>query len=418
MKILHITPHLGGGVGKAHAAIQGATGSSVERAYYLLEEPRDRRYADLVEQAGGRLYHASQGVPLADLIDDADIVQIEWWNHPRLYHLLAASDLPPMRSLFWAHVSGLFAPYIPTGLFAAAGRFLFTSPCSLQAPEIAALPDDVRARLGVVGSGFGFEDGAPGNDPGQAGETSAAVAYLGTVDFVKMHPAFFDIIDAVDNPDIRVSVWGGFDPRGEPAARTRAMRHPERVRLEGQTADPRAALQAAGIFLYPLREDHYGTAENALIEAMSLGLVPVVLANTAECAIVTDGVDGVVAADPADMAARLGRLLAEPEERVRLSAAAQATARERYQPRRSADLLEEHYRALMAEPKMKTDFASLLGAGPADWFLSTQQRDGSGGQARMFASGGALSKGSIDHFLATFPDDPGLLALSGATPVG
>ncbi|MBC7314651.1 MAG: glycosyltransferase, partial [Rhizobium sp.] len=335
-----------------------------------------------------------------------------------LYHLLAASFLPPMRSLFWAHVSGLFAPYIPTGLFAAAGRFLFTSPCSLQAPEIVALPDDVRARLGVVGSGFGFEDGAPGNDPGQAGETSAAVAYLGTVDFVKMHPAFFDIIDAVDNPDIRVSVWGGFDPQGEPAARTRAMRHPERVRLEGQTTDPRAALQAAGIFIYPLREDHYGTAENALIEAMSLGLVPVVLANPAEKAIVTDGVNGVVAVDPADMAARLGRLRAEPEERVRLSAAAQATARERYQPRRSADLLEEHYRALMAEPKMKTDFASLLGAGPADWFLSTQQRDGSGGQARMFASGGVLSKGSIDHFLAIFPDDPGLLALSGGRPVG
>lgn len=417
MKILHITPHLGGGVGKAHAAIQGATGSSVERAYYLLEEPRDRRYADLVEQAGGRLHHASEGVPLADLIDDADIVQIEWWNHPRLYHLLATTALPPMRSLFWAHVSGLFAPYIPTGLIAAAGRFVFTSPCSLQAPEIEALSDTVRARLGVVGSGFGFEDGRTA-DAMPASGASAAVAYLGTVDFVKMHPAFFDIIDAVDNADIRVSVWGGFDVQGEPAARARAMRHPERVRLEGQTTDPRAALQAAGIFFYPLREDHYGTAENALIEAMSLGLVPVVLANPAECAIVTDGVNGVVAVDPADMAARLGRLLAEPEERARLSGPAKATARERYQPRRSADLLEEHYRALMAEPKMITDFASLLGAGPADWFLSTQQRDGSGGQARMFAAGGALSKGSIDHFLATFPDDPGLLALSGATPVG
>lgn len=418
MNILHITPHLGGGVGKAHAAIQGATGSSVERAYYLLEEPRDRRYADLVEQAGGRLHHASQGVSLADLIDGADIVQVEWWNHPRLYHLLAASHLPPMRSLFWAHVSGLFAPYIPTGLFSAAGRFLFTSPCSLQSPDIAALPDDVRARLGVVGSGFGFEDGAPGTDPGQGGGTSAAVAYLGTVDFVKMHPAFFDIIDAVDNPDIRVSVWGGFDPEGEPAARARAMRHPERVRLEGQTADPRAALQAAGIFFYPLREDHYGTAENALIEAMSLGLVPVVLANPAECAIVADGLNGVVAADPAEMATRLGRLLGDPEARARMSAATKATACERYQPRRSADLLEEHYRALMDEPKLKTDFASLLGAGPADWFLSTQQRDRSRGPGRMFASGGALSKGSIDHFLATFPDDPGLLTLSGATRVG
>lgn len=411
MKILHITPHLGGGVGKAHAAIQGATDPSVGRAYYLLEEPRDRRYADLVEQAGGRLHHAGQGVSLAELIEDADIVQIEWWNHPRLYHLLATAELPPMRSLFWAHVSGLFAPYIPTGLIAAAGRFVFTSPCSLQALEIAALPDAVRARLGVVGSGFGFEDERAANEM-QAGETSAAVAYLGTVDFVKMHPAFFDVVDAVDNADIHVSVWGGFDVQGEPARRARAMRHPERVRLEGQTADPRAALQAAGIFFYPLREDHYGTAENALIEAMSLGLVPVVLANPAENAIVTDGVNGVVAADPADMAARLGRLLANPEERARLSVAARATARDRSQPRRSAGLLEEHYREMMVEPKTRIDFAGVLGSAPADWFLSTQQCDRASGEGRMFSSGGGLSKGSIDHFLATFPDDPGLLALA------
>ena len=412
MKVLHITPHLGGGVGKAHAAIKGATDPAVERVYYLLEEPRDRRYADLIEQAGGRLYHAGQGVSPANLIEDADIVQVEWWNHPRLYHLLATSDLPPMRSLFWAHVSGLFAPYILAGLFAAAGRFLFTSPCSLTSPDVVALPEAVRARLGVVGSGFGFEDEDTADGAMQAGATSAAVAYLGTVDFVKMHPAFFDIIDQVDDPDIRVSVWGGFDPQGEPARRARAMRHPERVRFEGQTADPRAALDAAGIFFYPLREDHYGTAENALIEAMSLGLVPVVLANPAEKAIVTDGVNGVVAADPADMAARLGRLLANLEERACLSAAARTTAHERYQPRRSAGLLEEHYRALMGEPKTKIDFAALLGARPADWFLSTQQRDGAGGATKIFAAGGALSKGSIDHFLATFPDDPGLLALS------
>lgn len=411
MKVLHITPHLGGGVGKAHAAIQGATDPTVERAYYLLEEPRDRRYADLIEQAGARLHYAGQRISLAELIEDADVVQIEWWNHPRLYHLLATSDLPPMRSLFWAHVSGLFAPYIPTGLVAAAGRFLFTSPCSLQSPDVVALPDTVRARLGVVGSGFGFEDEDTA-DAMTASGTSPAIAYLGTVDFVKMHPAFFDIIDAVDNADIRVSVWGGFDPEGEPARRARAMRHPERVQLEGQTADPRAALQAAGIFFYPLREDHYGTAENALIEAMSLGLVPVVLANPAEKAIVTDGVDGVVATDPADMAARLRCLLANPQERARLSAAARVTAHDRYQPHRSAGLLEEHYRALMGEPKTKIDFAALLGIGPADWFLSTQQRHRESGGERMFAAGGALSKGSIDHFLATFPDDPGLRALS------
>jgi len=49
------------------------------------------------------------------------------------------------------------------------------------------------------------------------------------------------------------------------------MRHPERIEFCGETAEPAAALSDADIFFYPLQPDHYGTAENALIEAMSLG---------------------------------------------------------------------------------------------------------------------------------------------------
>ena len=49
------------------------------------------------------------------------------------------------------------------------------------------------------------------------------------------------------------------------------MRHPERISFAAQTAEPAAALSEADIFFYPLQPDHYGTAENALIEAMSLG---------------------------------------------------------------------------------------------------------------------------------------------------
>ena len=36
MKVLHVTPHLGGGVGKAHAAISAVLPDVVEQTFVLL----------------------------------------------------------------------------------------------------------------------------------------------------------------------------------------------------------------------------------------------------------------------------------------------------------------------------------------------------------------------------------------------
>ncbi|MGV8938293.1 MAG: glycosyltransferase family 4 protein [Allorhizobium sp.] len=407
MKLLHITPHLGGGVGKAHAAIQAASSPYVRRTYCLLEQPRDRRYADLIEAAGATLTTANEPAHLAALIDDADIVQIEWWNHPRLYQLLATGHLPAMRTVFWSHVSGLFPPYIPAALMERAGCFLFTSPCSLESASLSRLSAPARQRLGVVGSGFGFEEatGAALQNP------ATEIVYLGTVDFVKMHPAFFDIIDAVAGPEFQVSIWGGFEPDGEAARKAAAMAHPARVVFKGQTADPRAILENAGIFFYPLRDDHYGTAENALIEAMSLGAVPLVMDNPAERAIVTDGETGLVATDVADAARKLRLLLDDPARLARLGDNAMRHSRAHFRPEKSADALEGYYRQLMDTPKSVIDFGTVLGHTPAEWFLSTQSADGTLDVSAKFSPGALLAKGSIAHFLATFPDDRGLLDL-------
>src|SRR5262249_33985219 len=149
---------------------------------------------------------------------------------------------------------------------------------SLSIPFISDQHPAERKKISVINSGFGFADArsriSRGRKPG--------VAYLGTVDFLKMHPGFFDAIDAVVDDDLRVSVWGEIDPRGDVAARARTMRHPERVNFMGHALDPAEALAQADIFFYPLQREHYGTAENALIEAMSLGSTALVLDNPPE----------------------------------------------------------------------------------------------------------------------------------------
>ena len=85
MKILHVTPHLGGGVGKAHAALRGVLPEEVEQTFVLLEQPRDRRYLELIESGGARVVTAASLEQVAELASKSDIVQFEFWNHPRLF---------------------------------------------------------------------------------------------------------------------------------------------------------------------------------------------------------------------------------------------------------------------------------------------------------------------------------------------
>lgn len=396
MHILHVTAHLGGGVGKAHAALRAAMPAGIRQTYLLLEEPRDRRYADEIASQGGDIIFTRDLAHVAELCAATDLVQFEFWNHPKLFECLARTDFPPLRSVFWAHISGLFRPVIAPQLLKAADRFVFTTPASLVLGD--GLDEAQRARLSSIGSGFGFAAGKKGKDAGESG-----IAYLGTVDFIKMHPGFFDAIDALEH-DACVAIWGGFDADGEVVAKARTMRHSERIRFMGQTADPQVALNQSRIFFYPLQPDHYGTAENALIEAMSLGLVPVVLANPAECAIIEHGVTGFIGAAIGECTEILDMLLASPETARKIGGNAAALIASRYTAGRSAEAFVRLWQDLLQQAKRQPKFADILGQTPLDWYLASQYLPGE--ERNAAADSGKLSKGTLSHFRSAFPDYP------------
>ena len=388
MKILHVIPHLGEGVGKAHAAIGAALPKeAVEQTFILLEEPHDRRYADAIEAGGGRVIFADGLEQVARLAAAADIVQFEFWNHPRMFECLASCAFPAMRSVVWSHVSGLAKPLIPPGLIEQAGRFVFTTEASRAIPSIALILEAAPKKIAVINSGFGFPGGvsrtpAKGRKP--------VIAHLGTVDFVKLHPVFFDAIDGLVGDDGRVVVWGAVDPSGPVAARARAMRHPERIEFCGETADPVAALSQADIFFYPLQPDHSGTAESALVEAMSLGLTPVVLNNPAEMVIVSDCKTGFVARSIEECTSLLQMLLLLPDVREKISQNAIRHVAETRTAAQSALDFMILWLGLLSEPARPCDFQFAIGETPADWFLATQHLPGAAfdsGRGRRAAAG-------------------------------
>lgn len=312
-----------------------------------------------------------------------------------------------MRSVFWSHVSGLHKPFIPPGLIDEAMRFVFTTEASRGNPSLALVSDEARSRIAVVNSGFGFTAADVSSRP-QRGKP--AIAYLGTVDFVKMHPGFFDAIDRLAGDDIRVSVWGALDPSGEVAARARAMRHPERIAFRGRTSEPARALSEADIFFYPLQRDHYGTAENALIEAMSLGLVPVVLGNAAERAIVRDGETGFIARSIDEAASLLDMLLVSPglfEGMARKAAAHVAQTRT---PKLAAHDFMVLWLGLIARAPQACDFARAIGATPGEWYAATQHLPGTSWAPRADKSR-LRAKGSLAHFESVFAGDASLARL-------
>jgi glycosyltransferase involved in cell wall biosynthesis len=407
MKILHVTPHLGGGVGKAHATISAVLPEVVEQTFVLLEAPLDRRFIDKIEATGAHVKLAESLEHVAVLAREADIVQFEFWNHPRMFECLARTPFPPIRSVFWSHISGLSVPLIPPALIEEASRFVFTTEASLSATSVAPFRGGTQKKISVINSGFGFTNGLPRN----ARRRKPGVAYLGTVDFMKMHPGFFDAIDALTCNDIEVAIWGDFDPAGAVAARAKAMRHPRRVNFMGRASDSSAALANADIFFYPLQRGHYGTAENALVEAMSLGLAPLVLNNPPEMAIVRDSETGFVATTVEEIGSLLEMLLLLPDVRERISRNAILYVTENRSPTQSAQDFMILWLGLLSEPTHQCDLRRAIGESPAEWYLSTQGAAGAAWAPAGMEGAGRPSKGTLAHFETAFAGDESLSRL-------
>jgi glycosyltransferase involved in cell wall biosynthesis len=336
MRILHIAAHLGGGIGKAHAAIARELPPGVEQTFLLLEEPIDRRHADALARCGACVIVERDPSRIRALALQADIVQLEYWGHPLLNEYAQFGFAPGVKTVCWCHVSGLFQPALP--VFLDADRFVLTSDISLP-----VMPRAVRSRTSVINSGFGFTDVQSRARPTRR---KPAIAYLGTVDFKKLHRGIFDAVDTLDEDMTPISLWGHIS--AEVASCAAAMRHPERIKLQGHTLDPMSALAEADIFFYPLGRDHYGTAESALVEAMSMGLVPVVLDNPAETKIVTHGKSGFVARTIDECVSYLRRLVREPLLREEMATGAKRESQTR-SPARSANAFAALWAGLVAE---------------------------------------------------------------------
>lgn len=349
--ILHITPHLGGGVGRV-------------LLNYLTHVKDDSVFLHKVislEYANDKALSVSQtiGLSLTDkmssdhdgilaAIEVADIVLIHWWNHPLLYDFLVRETVPPARIIFWSHISGFNAPYVFSNpALHYPDLFVFTTPISMEVTEVRNMQEERHKALRTIWSTGGIEHVASLQ---RRPHNGFKIGYIGTVDYCKMHPGFLKMSSMVNILDAQFVVCGGPSEK-QIQEESRQYGSGNRFIFTGQVDDITNYLSEFDVFGYPLAPYHYGTCEQSLSESMAAGIPPVVLANRTERYMVEDGVTGIVAADEEAYARAIEELYRRPELRQRLSSNARDAARRRFSMEQMVTQWENVFNEALALPK-------------------------------------------------------------------
>jgi glycosyltransferase involved in cell wall biosynthesis len=414
IKILHVTPHLGGGIGKAVAGIvveAQQSDAGYEHEVLCLCTPEKNQFIDQIRKAGCTLEFGSTAQIISEKITKHDIVQLEFWNHPATLAALCTYPLPPMRLLVWCHVSGTHFPIIPTKFLLNANKLLFTSPCSYTTEEVRKAILEGPVNLDVVSSGGGL-DLLPQPQPRDA-SLPLRFGYVGSLNFAKLHPDFIACLSKVSDPSFKVRLVGDKTNREILEQQCRENNRANLLEFGGYTNDIAAELDKLDVMIYLLNPKHYGTAENALIEGMAMGVVPIILNNEAESKIVKNRVTGLCLDNMSELDSAIQWISANRDKHLDMAVRCQKLTREKYSYKNSLKFLHTFYDDLKNAPQKVCDFKSIFGKHPSDWFLSFI-RDKS-----IFLNDGSVhlpanqnnfyffekTKGSVSHFFDFFPDD-------------
>jgi len=316
VNILSVVPHLGGGLGKVVLAL--AERCPGKHTIALLETPqRSFLKPATVDIWAGKYVKA--------LMEDADIVLIHYYDHPAIAKLLSEA-LPPCRLVFWTHKHYS----IPQREKEYPDKFFYTSPVQgTDYPYIWSCYDMSRF----------FEIKPKVHD-------GFNVGYVGTVSYKKIHPEWLPMCREIRKaiPEARFTFVG---------ENLTAVQDAPGITFTGHVDDVAPYLAEMDIFFYPLRPDHYGTAEQVLGESMAAGVPPVVMNNQAECTILGDEeiMNGFVASSEEDCVNCVTYLYNDPVYRGSVSRHTRERARELYNIDAMISQWNIVFQELMKQPK-------------------------------------------------------------------
>jgi len=273
MKVLHITPHYGGGIAPAIVGIFEA----INATHILLEieETQDSVSLSLLQQFNARPQSISVLLDKLKLLENSDVVIFHygatdpWLNWLKLMSfedcfITGRLVLLNHRSMSYngkqaVFIGEIFQSCIQSG-FARQGlpkNWTLIPTCSSK--DFAPIPSILRKQKAV---------------------------HIGTLAYKKVASDFFDLAGKLLGHGIPLAIYGKqIDPT---FLRNTQENQSKQLEYCGYAVEKLPILSSCSYFFYPLNTNHYGTTENALLEAMLAGALPLVRDNVTERAILGD----------------------------------------------------------------------------------------------------------------------------------
>ncbi|PHV71351.1 glycosyl transferase family 1 [Sporanaerobium hydrogeniformans] len=402
IQVVHVAAHLGGGIGRilSSVAICSKENKQVRHTILTLEETQISQFQDLCREHDIQVI-GQANCNVEELIEEADIVQVDWWHHPLTSEFMSKYlEKIKCRLVIWSHISGCNYPYISPQLVKVADQFLFSTPFSYensgwsreQREEIKTISDV------IISSGVDFKGAVVKKE-----HNTFNVGYIGFLSYNKIHPEFVKFCEAAAHiPNINFEIIGDMSYGGQLQVDVNnSSLIKDRVVFEGYVLNVEEKLRELDVFGYPLNPEHYGTAENALLEAMAAGVVPVVLNQCIEKYTVQHMKTGLIVNNIKEYGEAIHWLSKYPEERIRLGNNASAFIIREYSVQKTVERLNAHYIKLMQKHKTFHDIRGVVGTTPYEWFKSGY----SGDDERITGNAFAETKGSVKHYVKYFPQD-------------
>jgi glycosyltransferase involved in cell wall biosynthesis len=413
-KIVHLVPHLGGGIGKALSGIVSKnikTKKASEHTFICLELLEKEYFAKKIVQDGARIVFPGSISETRDLINAADVFQIEWWNHPATIKALIEINQINTRIITWCHQSGLINPVIPDSVFALSDYIAYTSECSLERINTEKAKRHGCQEVVISSATCDSMEIFQRNNQQRS---KLEFGYIGSTNYAKLHPEYIDWIAKVDLHAFKVYMYGDAVNKNELQKKTVALKKTNLIEFKGYTESIEKVLSGLDVLIYLLNPRHYGTAENVLIEAMAMGVVPIVLNNPAETAIVKHLETGVIVEKQEDLAYYINLLSTDRKLKNSLSKNASEDVRRRFRVESMVSNFDFLYEQSVNKEKTSKKFADCFYQKPYENFLATQEKK------NIYEETGLLSvselknipddaleitKGSPFHYNKYFPED-------------
>lgn len=283
---------------------------------------------------------------LDKLLEQADIVQVNWWNTPEMAAFFART-LPATRLVLWSVVTGDAPPHvISEELLAKVDHFVACTPYSMELPSVKNLSNPRKKEFIHIPANF---DRLRNHRKKQ--HEGFNIGYIGTIDYAKMHRDYLAMCKSLNIPDARFLVCGQGRSLGELKNQSIKQGMGDRFRFFGYIEDIAEVISEMDVYGYPLNENTFAAAELNLQEVMWAGLPIVSSPYGGVPHLIHHEETGLLVDNKEDYRQAVEHLYHNPQERFRLGQNAAVYARKNFAPGISADRFENLYKKILDRPK-------------------------------------------------------------------